>query len=540
MKRSTMSNTPQIPLLDAVPSTPSSLNSPKPASIESELANIQDEKPKTLARDLKPTKPSPIKNPAPCAATEENVIEPTTSHVGTATTPLIEVDTASNTLTVQPQEKPTLDMSEKVPVEKFIDVDLNNQPMKTMTNVAAMLTFYNITARYNVIKKDFEMIIPGQECCPDTAANTALTVLASLATLNGIYSGNFERFIFALASKNPFNPVMKFIESKPWDGKDRIKDLINTITTEEQNFVKYLKPILIIKWLLSCVAAASMPKGFSCRGVLVLQGAQGIGKTRWIASLIGDPTLREEVIKLDHHLDGNNKDSILNAIRHWVVEIGELDSTFKKDVARLKGFITNDSDKIRLPYDRRESEYPRRTVFAATVNASDFLVDPTGSSRWWTLPCIAINYEHKIDTQQLWAQVYVLLNKGGEDAQWWLKTEEQELLEDCNGAHQIINAISDQLAACLDFDSSKTDWRKASATEVLQQIGIERPTNAHARDCGTYLRQELGEPNRSQGKNRWLTPPNIDRDKAATLEKEANKPKQSVFDPDYTPGDDEY
>jgi predicted P-loop ATPase len=498
--------------------------------------------------DLKP-KPRSRSPPASIAEVECKPIETTTIVSGSTvensqptskTTTLNKEATPLTTLTPLKEDRPKFDMSAKVPVEQFVDCDAQGQALKTMTNAATLLKFYGVTARYNVIKKDIEVIIPEQEYCPDTAANTALTVLASLATLNGIYSGNFERYVYALASKNPFNPVMVWIGSKDWDGKDRITALVDTITVDEQNFSVALKPLLVKKWLLSCVAAAAMPKGFSCRGVLVLQGAQGLGKTRWIGSLIDDHALREEVIKLDHHLDGNNKDSILNAIRHWVVEIGELDSSFKKDIARLKGFITNDSDKIRLPYERRESEYPRRTVFAATVNASEFLVDPTGSSRWWTLPCIAINYEHKIDMQQLWAQVYVVFNKGGECAQWWLTAEEQELLEDCNSVHQIVNAVVDQLAASLNVDAPQKEWRRSSATEVLQQIGIERPTNVQARDCGTYLRQAFGEPTRSQGKSRWLVPPNIDKFKAEAREKEESKPKQTDFGPDYIPADDEY
>ncbi|PKG93060.1 VapE domain-containing protein [Paraglaciecola sp. MB-3u-78] len=528
-----MANAPHTPLLKAVPSSTSPLKSPKPASKENGVTSIQGEKPKTSARDIKvpSRKLSHIKSPVPVAETEDTSIEPTT---------IIEGDTASTALALQPQDKPKLDMSEKVPDEKFIDVDSNNQPLKTMINVAIMLAFYGITVRYNVIKKDYEIIIPGQAFCPDTAANTSLTVLVSLAALNGIYSGNFERYVYALASNNSFNPVMEWVGSKPWDGNDRITDLINTITTEDQNFSLCLKQILITKWLLSGMAAASMPKSFACRGVLVLQGPQGLGKTRWVKSLVGDAALCDEVMKLDHHLDASNKDSIINAIRHWIVELGELDSSLKKDIARLKGFITNDRDKLRLPYDRKESDYPRRTVFAATVNAGDFLVDPTGNTRFWTLPCTAINYEHKIDTQQLWAQVYVLFNKGGKDAQWWLTAEEQELLEDCNSAHQIVNAISDQLAASLDVDAPQKEWRRRSATEVLQQIGIDRPTNVQARDCGTYLRQTFGEPTRSQGKSRWLTPPNIDKDMAEAREKEENRPKQTDFGPDYIPGDDEY
>ena len=42
--------------------------------------------------------------------------------------------------------------------------------------------------------------------------------------------------------------------------------------------------------------------------------------------------LRNDCILLDHHLDGSNKDLIINAVMHWIVEIGELDFSFK-DVA---------------------------------------------------------------------------------------------------------------------------------------------------------------------------------------------------------------
>lgn len=81
----------------------------------------------------------------------------------------------------------------------------------------------------------------------------------------------------------------------------------------------------------SAVAAALKPTGFKARGVLTLQGSQSIGKTSWISALMPDQVLREICIKLDHHLDASNKDSLITAVSHWIVEIGELDSSFKKD-----------------------------------------------------------------------------------------------------------------------------------------------------------------------------------------------------------------
>jgi putative DNA primase/helicase len=206
-------------------------------------------------------------------------------------------------------------------------------------------------------------------------------------------------------------------------------------------------------------------------------------------------------------MDAANKDSILLAIRHWIVEIGELDSSFKKDVARLKGFITNDRDKLRLPYDRKESNYQRRTVFCATVNASEYLVDTTGNSRFWTIPCKSINYGHDIDMQQLWTQVYHEFKNNPEFKNWWLAPHQEEGLKHFNQNHCVVNAVSDLLSSQLDFDAEPLRWRKMSASELLKDVGIDKPSNGQSRECGAFLREHCGEPRKIKGYMSWNVPP---------------------------------
>jgi predicted P-loop ATPase len=259
----------------------------------------------------------------------------------------------------------------------------------TLPNVAHLLQCYGIVVRYDSVKKKLRIAIPGHTGTTDNADNTAMTIVLSLASLHGMALGQIPSLVEAIGDRNPHNPVADWITSKPWDGKDRLPELVGTLQ-EREDFCPRLKRILVYRWLLSAVAAALMPKGFKARGVLTFQGPQGIGKTSWVMALVSDPGLRETVIKIDHHLDPHNKDSILGAITHWIVEIGELDSSFRKsDVSRLKGVLTSDSDRVRRPYARTESEYLRRTVFCATVNEENFLVDHTGNTRWWTLPLAA-------------------------------------------------------------------------------------------------------------------------------------------------------
>jgi len=385
-----------------------------------------------------------------------------------------------------------------------------NQPRKgsysiptTIANVKHMLAGYSIVAKYNVITKKLIIIIPGLIGTIDNADNVSISYIISLANLNGISTGLVPEFVSTIADAHQFNPVTDWIHSKPWDGVDRLQSIYDTLVARK-DYPDALKQKLMYRWLISAVAAASMPRGFHSRGVLTLQGPQSIGKTAWISALISDTFLREQVLKLDHHLDASNKDSLITAISSWIVEMGELDSSFKHDIARLKGFLTSDSDKVRKPYGRVNSEYPRKTVFYATVNESNFLIDPTGNTRFWTIPVIKIDYAHNIDTQQLFAQV-ALDHKKGE--QWWLNANEEKCLENFNSNHRSISAIHERIAEILDLDrKNDTNLSSMSASDVLKQIGIQNPTNTQSKEAYAVLRELLGESKRIKGVNKWCVP----------------------------------
>lgn len=96
--------------------------------------------------------------------------------------------------------------------------------------------------------------------------------------------------------------------------------------------------------------------------VITLQGLEGIGKTLPMRRL-----------------------SILRSINCWICELGELDSTSRKDQSALKSHLTAVSDNIREPYARTATQRVRRTSYCATVNPSEFLTSSTGNRRYQTL-----------------------------------------------------------------------------------------------------------------------------------------------------------
>ena len=377
-----------------------------------------------------------------------------------------------------------------VPLDSFPNQPSGSSPKlpATLPNIEHLLKASGIAVSHDVIRKRTYIVRGGQ----------ALTEsdLVSLANFNRLNGGWFDEFVSTIAQRNPVNPVADWIDSKPWDGEDRLQALYATVEVED-DFPLGMRDILLHRWLLSAVAAAKVPTGFRTRGVLTLQGSQGLGKTSWIGRLV-PAEMRQDFVKLDHHLDPHNKDSVLGALSHWIVEIGELDSSFRKDVARLKGYLTNDCDKIRPPYGKRPIEMVRRTVHAATVNERNFLVDDTGNSRWFTLPVVKLDYQHEIDMQQVFAQLAVELAEG---AHWWLSGDEELLLDQLNASHRAVSAIAERIKDRL-IENGPTA-RYMTAAEVLKELGVANPSNAQCKEAGTVLRSILGAPKRVQGRDRW-------------------------------------
>ena len=371
----------------------------------------------------------------------------------------------------------------------------NHKVLDTYRNLEWLLVEnFNATIRNNLMKRRWEVDLPGYKIFDEDRENSSIEKAQYLATMNGMPNriNNIGRHIKTIAEENSYHPIVEHLSKNKWDRTPRLDDFIATIKSKDQN----LSDQLIKTWMICAIAAIYNPKGFVCHGVPVLQGEQGIGKTRWIKSL--DPINCCAVLE-GANLDPTNKDDVTKAGEHWIVELGELDSTFKKDIARLKSFITSSSDHIRNPYAIKASHYYRRTVFAASVNSDTYLVDETGNRRWWTIPVISINFNHRIDITQVWAEAYHLFSNGYSTE---LTKEYQASLNDNNVKFQKIDPIKETLIISYDW-SSIEDTRDLTTTQVMLEIGYMRPSRAELISCGKMLK-EL-----SNGKERMLKGCNI-------------------------------
>lgn len=382
----------------------------------------------------------------------------------------------------------------------FPDLSAKGNPLNTIENLAALMACHRVSARYNLVSKSVELEVPGMVGTADNKGNTALAALSSIAARFSMPRSSLEEYVKVIADRHAYSPVVGWILSKPWDGTDRLRAFLDTIEAEDAE----LRDVLLRRWLISAVAAAMKPAGFWSKGVLTLQGEQNLGKTSWFRSLVPQPL--RHLIREGMHLDAQNRDHVVTAVSHWLVELGELEATLRRDMESLKAFITQTADRMRRPYDRVDSEYPRRTVFFASVNSDRFLKDATGNSRFWVLRCRHINHTHGLDMQQVWAQVYEQFYLAGE--QWHLTEAEQAHLDGANQQFREVSPIEELIP--LHFDLNLPEERRKellTASQVLLAVGYDRPTKAQQIEAGIALKALGFKSSTRQGRTVYHMPP---------------------------------
>ena len=391
----------------------------------------------------------------------------------------------------------------------LFDTNGKGKPLATMENMAEILRRINTTVRYNVISKQVEVLLPGAQFSIDNKSNASMAHIISWVNRFQMATGSVGEYVLALADQNPYNPVANWILSKPWDGQPRFNDLCATIREAAPRTLpdgRNMRDVVLMRWMISAVAAVFEPNGIVARGVLVLQGPQNIGKTHWLKRLAPKEL---DVIKDGITLNPSDKDSVMLCVSNWIVELGELDATFRKaDIASLKSFLTLDRDKLRRPYDRTTSEFARRTVFFASVNPRQFLHDATGNSRFWTVECESIDHTHNIDMQQVWAEIYALYRQG---IGWYLEADEFAALNDHNEDYTSSDPVHDMIDSGYDWASDPGRWVfRMNATEICLTAGIQRPTKADTNSASSYVVSKYKVKTvKVKGYKQWLMPPKL-------------------------------
>jgi len=241
----------------------------------------------------------------------------------------------------------------------------------------------------------------------------------------------------------PFNPVRDYLQGLQWDGVPRISEVLlkHCSAVGNENYIRNVSR----KFFIS-VAARALEPGCKVDTVLVLQGQQGTRKTSFVETLAkGWYTTSTGSVA--------DKDMRVQTTESWLVELGELASMGKQSIETLRGFLTQRSDRIRIPYATYHEEFPRRCVFVGTTNAATPLTDEEGNRRWWVVTVEGIDIRGlAAEVDQLWAEAVWCYGEYQKEAaqglhesqmkfRWWFDAEEQMLSDEENEMFLVENTI---------------------------------------------------------------------------------------------------
>ena len=214
-----------------------------------------------------------------------------------------------------------------------------------------------------------------------------------------------------IAQLRKFHPVRDYLESlQPWDGVCRIESLLQRCLQADDS--EYTRAVAR-KVFCAAVARVLQP-GVKFDSILVLDGAQGIGKSSLFRELAG-PEYYSETLSLTDMSDKSGAEKLQG---FWIVEIGKLAGMRKADIEKVKAFLSTTDDAYRPSYGRVVESHPRQCVIVATVNGDrGYLRDTTGNRRFWVVKCRQTEQAKKFsfspeERDQIWAEALYLRKRG--------------------------------------------------------------------------------------------------------------------------------
>lgn len=382
---------------------------------------------------------------------------------------------------------------------RFPKMSKTNTPLVANEfNAKAFLDGYGVEFKYNGMLFDVETTILQADGVNRGAVSDDW--LLTRAEHHGLRKEFVYRFIVSHAPH--YHPVLDWLGSIPaWDGEDHIGRFMDCLTLGAEIPPEQART-LVTTWLIGAVSAPH--NGYEDRPidqgppVLVLIGPQGIGKSRLLAKLVPDRSW----VKTEQTLVTADNDSVMALTRCWLVELGELDETMRRNSdSSAKQFLTRVEDVYRQPYARREVRCPRRTAYIASINERRFLRDPTGNRRFLPLPVERIDLDSLPDPAELWGQAYALFKEG---RPWWLTPDEgkalaglQENFKQVDGLVQIMADFFVPLAA--DDKPSR-----GMSMADIQRYLADKKINCNPKDTAKALRAAGIVLKATRSNNKWM------------------------------------
>ena len=224
-------------------------------------------------------------------------------------------------------------------------------------------------------------------------------------------SRNHDVSFTKVADDRRFHPIRDYMDALPkWDKVPRVETLL--VRCLQADDTRYVRTVTR-KTFAAAVARVYHP-GTKYDSILVLDGAQGIGKSTIFKDLTGDEYYSDTLSLTDM----NDKSGAEKLQGFWIVEIGELAGMKKADIEKVKAFLSTADDKYRPSYGKTVESHPRQCIIIASVNGErGYLRDITGNRRFWIVKLHQDEQKKrwhftKEERDQIWAEAKAIYESG--------------------------------------------------------------------------------------------------------------------------------
>lgn len=277
-------------------------------------------------------------------------------------------------------------------------------------------------------------------------------IKTNLSSLRSLLYSNFCQL---------YNPFEDYFETLPeYDLQtDYITQLANTITTTKQDLWQQC----FKKWLVAMVGCVLNDKVIN-HTVIVFSGKQGLGKTTWVEKLV--PKQLKEYL-FSGTINPNNKDTLVQLAECMLINLDELENLNRSEIGSLKEIITKTQIRMRKAYGHNNETMPRRASFAGSVNTAQFLNDSTGSRRFLCFEVEAIQYQHDVDINLVYAQALHLFKDG---FRYWFDQEEIKSITENNEQYQLRSPEEELLLTWFEKPDDSFNIQYLNTTQIATKL----------------------------------------------------------------------
>lgn len=222
--------------------------------------------------------------------------------------------------------------------------------------------------------------------------------------LSGLHlpKAKFQDALRHYADLQQYHPVRDYLDTAQptWDGKSRVDTwLIDHAGAHDTPYIRAVSAATLI-------AAVRRIRRPGCKHdeMLVLEGAQGVGKSTVFEALCPDPEWFTDAVNVAM----DSKQLMEVTAGKWFVEAPELSRMSGAEVEHVKSLLSRNRDSARMSYDRHVTMSRRQFVMVGTTNSEQYLIDETGNRRFWPVGVTTVDVEGVAKARdQLWAEAAV-------------------------------------------------------------------------------------------------------------------------------------